>query len=86
MDLYADYYNILNNKPLSFINKMLTHKYKKNMERRNWEIYLVNYGRMTKDTFEEYRDTLKEKISARSTEDILKEAEEIKAKIDAERR
>ena len=83
MSLVADYHMILDNKPLNFINKMLIYKYKKGKEQRQWEMYLVNYGNMDKDNFKEYKNMLEYKISERSTEDIVREAQEIQAKINA---
>ena len=83
MNLVADYSSILDNKPLNFINKMLIYKYKKGKEQRQWEMYLVKYSNMSESNFEEYKNMLEYKISERSTEDIVREAQEIQAKINA---
>lgn len=83
MDLVAEYSNILENKPLNFINKMLIYKYKKGKEQRQWEMYLVDYSHMDESNFKEYRNMLEYSISERSTEDIVREAQEIQAKINA---
>ena len=83
MDLVADYSTIIDNKPLKFINRMLIYKNRKNYELRNWQMYLMNYHKMDNENYSEYKNILETSISTRSTDDILKEAGEIQAKINA---
>jgi len=83
MDLVADYSTIIDNKPLKFINRMLIYKNRKNYELRNWQMYLMNYHKMDNENYSEYKNILETNISTRSTDDILKEAGEIQAKINA---
>ena len=86
MDIAAEYSSIFNNKSLIFIIRMINHKIKKDKEQRNWQLYLMNYHKMTKETYRDYLNPFEIKISTRSTEDILKESAEITAKINAGRR
>jgi|GEM_PF-6757669 len=60
---------------------MLVYKYKKRQEQRDWDLYVVNFSKMDKDTFEPYISLFDRVVSDRPTEDIIKEAMEIQGRI-----
>ena len=70
--------------PLSFGCKAIFRELEKKEERKAWERWLVDYGRMDKDnytSFEEYLRKLKNPISQRPKEDILAEVERIRESV-----
>ena len=70
--------------PLSFGCKVIFRELEKKEEKRAWDRWLVDYGRMNKDnyiSFEEFLRKLKNPISKRPKEEILEEAERIRASI-----
>lgn len=60
---------------------MIYYKKAKRKEKREFQKYLMNFSRMTKETYEEYKNFMEVNISQRSTEDILKESMEIQQRI-----
>jgi hypothetical protein len=82
--LSKDFQNI-KELPLKFGVKMLIFNSEQKQERNNWEMWLVQYSHMDKDTFKsfpEFTEALKPKnISHKSTSDILKEVEKIRQSI-----
>lgn len=60
---------------------MIYYKKAKRKEEREFQKYLMNFSRMTKETYEEYKNFMEVNISQRSTEDILKESMEIQQRI-----
>ena len=80
------YYNTIKHTNLKNTIRMITHKIKLDIEKRNWEIYLVKYQNMTKDNFEEFKSLFDtNKVSKRSTQEILKDVEKIKKKCEVKK-
>ena len=70
--------------PLSFGCKVIFRELEKKKERKAWEMWLTLYPKMTKENFmpfSEFFDKQKNPISQRPKEDILEEAERIRASI-----
>ena len=59
---------------------MIIHQKEKQRERQHWDLYLVQYGKMDKDTYIPFDEFYKRtpKISAKSKEEILEKAKKIR--------
>jgi hypothetical protein len=79
--LSADIQNI-KNLPLKFVIKMFYHRLYKREEQKAWQMYLMRYQHMDSKTFKPFETAKsKVKISTKSAEEILTEAENIQIKL-----
>lgn len=60
---------------------MMRYSYLKDLDDREYQKYLVNYSRMTKETYEPYESILDRKVSTKPTAEILEEVNAIREKM-----
>ena len=69
--------------PLKLAIKMFYHRLFKREENKSWQMYLMRYQNMDQKTFKPFNFKIKKenKITTRTTEEILAEAEGIQIKL-----
>jgi hypothetical protein len=85
--LSKDYQNI-KNLPLKLAIKIIIHRHEEQEELKAWDMWLVQYQHMDKDTFKPFSQFLEDlkpkQISTRSVDEILEEARNIRKSLGKE--
>lgn len=73
----------LRHQPLPLTVKMFYHRLQKREEQKAWQMYLMRYQHMDQKTFKPFTFGIKKetKVSERSMDEILQEAEQIQIKL-----